>query len=85
MSTEILQLDRAGVEQGDGRRREDDLPAVRRAHDPGGTVHVDADVLGWVERGLAGVDPDPDPDRAAVEPLIVSLTAETAAWAEPNA
>ena len=30
-------------------------------------MHVEADVFGWVERGLAGVDPDADPDRAAVE------------------
>ena len=65
---EVLQLDRAGLEQRDGGGGEDDLAAVGGAHDPCGAVDVEADVLGRVERGLAGVDPDPDPDRAAVEP-----------------
>ena len=68
MLAELLQLDRARLEQRDGRRGKDDLAAVGGAHDAGGAVDVEADVLGRVERGLAGVDPDPDPDRAAVEP-----------------
>ncbi len=65
---EVLE-EMVGVEQPRCLAREDDLAAVRRAHDPSASVHVDSDVPRRVERRFAGVDPDPDPDRAPVEAL----------------
>ena len=63
---EVLQL-HVTVEQLGGVAGEDDLAAVRGAHDAGGAVDVDPEVVGRIQRRLAGVDPDPDPDRAAVQ------------------
>ena len=40
---------------------------MRGAHDACGAVHIEADVLRWVERRFAGVDPDADADGAGIE------------------
>ena len=82
---EVCELERVRLEQCDRRGRQHHLPAVRGAHDPRGSVHVHAHVLGRVERGLAGVDADADADRSRLYPTIASLTADTAACAEANA
>jgi hypothetical protein len=43
------------------------LSTVGGGHDAGGAVDVEADVLRWIERRLAGVDAYADPDRALGE------------------
>ena len=62
--TEIAQL-HARVEQLPRRLRDDHLPAVPRAHDPRGAVHVGAHVSLGCDDRLARVDADPHPHRAS--------------------
>ena len=53
--------------QGIGRDlRDEDLPPVGRAGDPGCPVHLEAGVVLVEARDLAGVQAHPDPDRLAV-------------------
>ena len=53
-------------EDGVGRLREQDLPAVRSRADPAGPMHPQADVSLGRERGLAGVHSHPHPK---IDPL----------------
>ena len=61
---EIAQLHRR-VEQLPRRLRDDHLPAVPRAHDPCGAVHVGAHVSLFRDDRLARVDADPHPHGAS--------------------
>ena len=46
-----------------GRLGDEHLPAVARRHDPGGSVHVHADITVLADKRLAGVDPDSNANR----------------------
>ena len=58
---------RCGVEQLPRRLREENLPAVARAHDPRRTVHVGTDVALVRDDRLTGVDADPDSHGTSLE------------------
>jgi hypothetical protein len=57
----------AAVQQVASRLRREHLPAVRCAHHTRGAMDVRADVAPVADDRLAGVDADPDSDRAAGE------------------
>ena len=63
----FAQVEQVGCNQLMGRSRQQDLPAVCGAHDPGRLVHVGADVLGRIEQRFARVHAYPDPDRPVGE------------------
>ena len=58
------------LDQNPGGLRDQDLAPVRRAGDPGGPVHVDADVVAALCQPLAGVQAHPDPKGPALGPSV---------------
>jgi hypothetical protein len=69
MGAEVEDADPVRCVVAEGRprfRRDEDLPAVCRAHDPCGAVDVQPGVKPFCDDGLAGVDPDPDAERTRV-------------------
>jgi hypothetical protein len=66
---EIAEVDRR-VEQVPRRLREENLTAVRDGGDPRRAHDVDPDVAVTGEPRLAGVDPDPDPERGRRERIL---------------
>ncbi len=63
--TEVVQA--RGADQHGRRGRHEHLPSVATGRDPGGTVHVLADVPLVGEQRRARVQADPHPDRPAVQ------------------
>ena len=57
---------RVAVEGGTRRLRDEDLAPVAGVCDPGGQVHVEADIVATDADGLPGVEPDPDTHGIAV-------------------
>ena len=63
---------RIALQETPGRRREDDLPSVRRRRDPCCTMDVDPDVAFVGQLWLPGVDADANADRAVRKRLAGS-------------
>ena len=59
------------INQRPGGFRNEHLPAMAGARHPGGSMDVQADIFVADDRCLPRVQPDTDPDRAAVRPFML--------------